>query len=72
MALIQGNRCSKKERIKAEINAATFAHIEAYCSWAGITDMGFFIEEAAHFIFAKDKEWKQQQKRLKKDNKESV
>ncbi|WP_019215858.1 hypothetical protein [Legionella tunisiensis] len=40
--------------------------IQQYCQWANIDDIGFFIEEAAHFIFAKDKDWKQYQKALKK------
>ncbi|MCC5014600.1 MULTISPECIES: hypothetical protein [Legionella] len=66
MAIINGNRNIKKEKIKAEINNETFIAIQQYCQWANIDDVGFFIEEAAHFIFAKDKDWKQYQKALKK------
>ncbi|HHF7345805.1 TPA: hypothetical protein ACPSKE_001617 [Legionella feeleii] len=66
MAIINGNRNIKKEKIKAEINNETFITIQQYCQWANIDDVGFFIEEAAHFIFAKDKDWKQYQKALKK------
>lgn len=66
MALITGNKSFKKAKIKAEISSETYTAIEQYCKWAGIDDMGFFIEEAAHFIFAKDKDWKQHQKAAKK------
>ncbi|STX88385.1 hypothetical protein [Legionella feeleii] len=66
MAIINGNRGTKKEKIKAEISSETLQTIQQYCAWANIDDIGFFIEEAAHFIFAKDKEWKQYQKAIKK------
>lgn len=69
MALINGNKLGKKERIKTEISAETLKKIEQYCAWANISDIGFFIEEAAHFVFSKDKDWKQQQKKLKKEAK---
>jgi hypothetical protein len=29
-----------------------------YYEWASISDIGFFIEEAARFDFSKEKEWK--------------
>lgn len=66
MAIISGKRSTKKEKLKVEISSETLATIQQYCEWANIDDVGFFIEEAAYFIFAKDKEWKQHQKALKK------
>lgn len=72
MAIISGNSSIKKEKIKAEMNVDVLKQIEQYCAWANIDNIGFFLEEAAHFIFAKDKEWKQYQKSLKKAAKESV
>ncbi|MBA2652464.1 MAG: hypothetical protein H0U73_09400 [Tatlockia sp.] len=72
MAIINGNSSTKKEKIKAEINADVLKHIDQYCAWANIDTIGFFIEEAASFIFAKDKDWKQHQKSLKKAAKEPV
>ncbi|KTD21912.1 hypothetical protein [Legionella londiniensis] len=66
MPIISGTSLQKKEKIKAEINSEILANIQAYCEWANITDLGFFIEEAASFIFAKDKEWKQYKKAKKK------
>ena len=70
MAIITGNRSTKKEKIKVEISADILKQIQQYCSWAKINDIGFFIEEAAYFVFAKDKEWKQHQKATKKSEKE--
>lgn len=34
----------------------TLTTIQQYCEWANIEDLGYFLEEAAHFIFAKDKD----------------
>ncbi|WP_133126975.1 hypothetical protein [Legionella nagasakiensis] len=66
MPIINGTRFQKKEKIKAEINSEIFAKINEYCAWANIDDIGFFIEEAASFVFAKDKDWKQYQKSSRK------
>ena len=66
MPIISGNQVQKKEKIKAEISAETFEKITEYCAWANINDIGFFIEEAASFIFAKDRDWKQHKKAAKK------
>lgn len=66
MPLINNKNSQRKEKIKVEINAETLAQINAYCQWAYIDDIGFFIEEAAHVIFAKDKDFKAHQKAIKK------
>ncbi|KTD65690.1 hypothetical protein [Legionella spiritensis] len=66
MPIINGTRFQKKEKIKAEINNETYEKIMEYCAWANIDDIGFFIEEAAGFVFAKDREWKQFKKTAKK------
>lgn len=66
MPIINGTRFQKKEKIKAEINSETFEKIMKYCEWANIDDVGFFIEEAAGFVFAKDREWKQHKKSTRK------
>ncbi|MFA5959263.1 MAG: hypothetical protein WC785_01945 [Tatlockia sp.] len=66
MPIINGIRLQKKEKIKAEITSETLEKITEYCAWANIEDIGFFIEEAASFVFAKDKEWKQHNKAAKK------
>ena len=66
MPIINGTRFHKKEKIKAEINSEISEKIHAYCAWANIDDVGFFIEEAASFIFSKDRDWKQHEKAAKK------
>ena len=66
MPIINGMRFQKKDKIKAEINSEIFDKISEYCAWANIDDMGFFIEEAASFVFAKDRDWKQHKKASKK------
>ena len=71
MPLISHTKAFKKEKIKTELNIETVAKINAYCEWASIDDIGFFIEEAAHFIFAKDKDFKAHQKALKRQAKPS-
>ena len=66
MPIINGTRFQKKEKIKAEINSEIVAKMNDYCAWANIDDIGFFIEEAASFIFSKDRDWKQHVKMSKK------
>jgi len=58
MALINAKKIEDKEKIKLEINKEIYAEIQKYCGWAGISDMDHFFEEAASFIFSKDKDWK--------------
>lgn len=66
MPIINGTRVQKKEKIKAEISSETFEKITEYCLWANIDDIGFFIEEAVNYVFAKDRDWKQHKKQHKK------
>jgi hypothetical protein len=66
MAIINGKHFQKKDKIKASISSDIAAKINEYCAWAHIDDLGFFIEEAASFVFAKDREWKQHNKAAKK------
>lgn len=72
MPLISTTKVFKKEKIKIELNSETIAQINAYCEWASIDNIGFFIEEAAHFIFAKDKGFKAHQKALKQQEKQNA
>ncbi|MBA2648452.1 MAG: hypothetical protein H0U75_02430 [Legionella sp.] len=43
--------------IKAQVNPNVLEQIENYCHWAGIYDIGYFIEKAANELFLKDLEW---------------
>ncbi len=66
MAIINGKKFSKKEKVKAQISTETMIKINEYCQWANIDDLGFFIEEAAGFIFSKDRDWKDHQRAIKR------
>lgn len=69
MPIINGNRFQKKSKLKAAIDSEIMKEMEAYCAWAKIDDVGFFIEEAVSFVFAKDRDWKQHNKAVKKASK---
>lgn len=58
MALITAKKINDVEKIKVEINKEIYAEIQRYCTWAGINEIDHFFEEAATFIFSKDKDWK--------------
>ncbi|MBA4697376.1 MAG: hypothetical protein H2069_08335 [Legionella sp.] len=66
MPIINSASARKKEKVKAEISSEMANAINEYCAWANIDDIGFFIEEAASFVFAKDREWKRHKKAKKK------
>lgn len=68
MALISKARINQKEKIKVEVSSEILRKIEAYCEWSQIEDVSFFIEEAACYVFNKDKEWKAHQKQAKKSD----
>ncbi|BCA93651.1 hypothetical protein TUM19329_00120 [Legionella antarctica] len=73
MALINAKKIDDKEKIKLEINKEIYAEIQKYCAWAGISEMDHFFEEAASFIFSKDKDWKNHDRSIKREkNKESM
>jgi hypothetical protein len=59
MAIIQKKVSEKKDKIKVEINSKVMSKINEYCKWADVDDIGFFFEEAAQFVFSKDKKWKE-------------
>jgi hypothetical protein len=67
MPLIADRKRRKRVPINEEILANVHEEIVEYCEWAGITDFGYFFEEAAKFIFANDPLW--QEFLLEKQNK---
>ena len=58
MALINAKKITDKEKIKLELDKEIFTEIKNYCAWAGIDEIDHFFEQAATFIFSKDKDWK--------------
>lgn len=59
MPLIADRKKRKRVAINEEILATVHEQIVAYCDWAGITDFGYFFEEAAKFIFTNDPVWQE-------------
>ncbi|MBN9229589.1 MAG: hypothetical protein BGO90_06210 [Legionella sp. 40-6] len=73
MALLNAKRIADKEKIKLEIDKDIYAEIKNYCTWSGISEIDHFFEEAASFIFSKDKEWKNHIRSIKREKiKESM
>lgn len=66
MAIIQKKISEKKDKVKVEINSEVMSTINEYCKWADVDNIGFFFEEAAQFVFSKDKEWKEHQRKINK------
>lgn len=62
MPLITAQKEDKKETVSVEMHADVLNEIHNYCKWAKI-DINLFLEEAAKFIFKKDKEYKIQFKK---------
>jgi hypothetical protein len=59
MALIKNRPPQTKTKLNGkEISTFVFNEIEQYCDWAGVKDIGVFIEEAALLVFKSDKDWK--------------
>ena len=58
MPIISKSPSLKKEKVTVEIHEDVLHRIKQYCDSAGITDLGFFMEESAKIVFAKDKEFK--------------
>lgn len=69
MAIIQKKFSEKKDKVKVEINSEVMSKINEYRKWADVDDIGFFFEEAAKFVFSKDKKWKEHQQEKKRINK---
>ncbi|HRD69861.1 MAG TPA: hypothetical protein PK657_06935 [Legionella sp.] len=64
MPIIKSKKSIDISPIKAKVNPAVLEQIENYCHWAGIYDLGYFIEKAAIDMFAKDAEWNLYQKQM--------
>jgi hypothetical protein len=57
MPLLKPSAISTKQTLRINIDKYLVAKIESYCKWAGIKKTDEFIEQAAEFILAKDKDW---------------
>ncbi len=57
MPIIKNRKAKDNSSIKAKIKPEVLEQIEQYCQWAGIYDLGYFIEKAANELLLKDPEW---------------
>lgn len=57
MPMIKNRKKEDICTIKAKISPELLEQIESYCQWAGIYDLGYFIEKASNVLFLKDSEW---------------
>ena len=65
MPIINTQKKNEKIKLKAqEIDSDIHDEIKEYCSWVGINDISFFIEEAARHVFKTDSDWKKHKKSL--------
>lgn len=67
MPLITEAKSIEKEKIKLDIDSEILNEIRQYCAWANIKDINHFFEEAATYIFSKDKDWNKYLKSYKKE-----
>jgi hypothetical protein len=64
MSVIKPATTSAKEKVKIVISADVLKDVKEYCEWAKVNESEFF-EQAAKFVFNKDKDWKHRNKKQK-------
>jgi len=60
MALLTPTTKEEKTQLKLRIDSDIVNKVQAYCHYAGITQVDEFFEKAAQFVMGKDKEWRKQ------------
>jgi hypothetical protein len=66
MPMIKTKQIMDVSSIKAKVNPLILEQIENYCLWAGIYDLGYFIEKAANQLFLNDPEWNLHKEQMEK------
>jgi len=66
MAIITKQIEDKKEKLRVEISTSIIEEINEYMQWADISDINYFLEESATFVFSSDRDWKKHKKNSKK------
>jgi len=54
MAIITKQIENKKEKLRVEISSSIIEEINEYMQWADISDINYFLEESATFVFSSD------------------
>lgn len=57
MAIIKAKQKQQKEQLRINIDKNLHEKIKQYCEWAGVQKIDDFIEQAAEYVFVKDKDW---------------
>ena len=57
MPLLKPAAKNDKEQLRVTLDKDMIQKIEQYCQWAGLKKIDDFVEQAADFVFKKDKEW---------------
>lgn len=57
MPIIKAKKKIEKEQIRISLDTSLIAKIKKYCEWAGVQKTDDFFEQAAEFVFSKDKDW---------------
>lgn len=58
MPLLQKpTRAIEKHQIRVRLDQATVDEANAYCEWAGLPSIDYFIEQSMLLALKKDKEW---------------
>lgn len=72
MAIITKKIEDKKEKLRIEISSSIMEEINEYMQWADISDINYFLEESAVFIFNSDRDWKKYKKNSKKNQSKPI
>ena len=62
MPLICQPKKEPKKTLKCRLPASQLEQVLAYCQWANIDDLDYFINGAISLVFEKDRQWQQAQK----------
>ena len=58
MALLKSTQIIERDSVRISLPKATISQVVNYCEFAEIKTMDEFFEQAACFVFSKDKSWK--------------
>jgi len=72
MAIITKQIENKKEKLRVEISSSIIEEINEYMQWADISDINYFLEESATFVFSSDRDWKKHKKNSKKNQSKNI
>jgi len=57
MAIIKAKQIKEKEQLRIFLEKDLIEKINQYCEWAKVEKHDDFFEQAARYVFSKDKDW---------------